>query len=140
MNLDSILQDLKTNIENNLDSSVVVILEGKMGVGKTYFVKKFVEFMGNDEVVTSPTFSLMNQYNDIYHYDLYNYLDSVSLLINKGIFELLNENGIHLIEWGDILAPMLKELKIPFITLKITESNNKREYNLAFNNNAKVEQ
>ena len=67
MNLDSILQELKTNIENNLDSSVIVILEGKMGAGKTYFVKKFVEFMGNDEVVTSPTFSLMNQYNDIYH-------------------------------------------------------------------------
>lgn len=140
MNLDSALQELKTNIENNIDSSSIVILEGKMGVGKTYFVKKFVEFMEIDEVVTSPTFSLMNQYKDIYHYDLYNYLDSISLLINKGIFELLNEKGIHLVEWGDILIPMLKQLETSFITLKITESKNKREYNLTFNHNAKAEQ
>ena len=78
-----------------------------MGAGKTHFSKGIIKGLGIDEDVTSPTFTLINEYvkNDlnIYHLDLYR-LDTVNQILDLGIEDFINDNSIILIEWSEKLG------------------------------------
>ncbi|MBQ3158539.1 MAG: tRNA (adenosine(37)-N6)-threonylcarbamoyltransferase complex ATPase subunit type 1 TsaE [Clostridia bacterium] len=83
----------------------IVLLEGDLGAGKTAFVKGVVEALGGDGLsVTSPTFTIVNEYNvqskTIYHFDLYR-IESVEELFNIGIEEYFYGSGICFIEWPE---------------------------------------
>ena len=59
---------------NIVKPPMVILLRGDLGSGKTTFVKSLVKYLGSDDVVTSPTFTLLNTYNGkfpIYHFDMY---------------------------------------------------------------------
>ena len=78
----------------------VIVLRGDLASGKTTFVKKMVKFLGVDEDVTSPTFSLQQCYGDkIFHYDIYNH--GLNHFVSLGMLEELEKDGLHFIEWGD---------------------------------------
>ena len=80
-------------------SPCVVLLHGEMGAGKTTFVKSVVGELLPNVNVTSPTFTIMNQYSDnIFHADLYRIKDTAELE-NTDFFEILHGENIFFIEW-----------------------------------------
>lgn len=81
----------------------IFLLEGDLGSGKTTFVKGFVEALKCKEDVTSPTFTIVQEYDcrkKIYHIDLYR-LHSISEIIDIGIDDYLESGEYVFIEWGD---------------------------------------
>ncbi len=115
-------------IKELLPNGGVVLLRGDLASGKTTFVKEFVSSFGIKDEVSSPTFSILNIYDDkIYHYDIYN--EGVTKFIQNGMLENLELSGYHMIEWGDeSLEKILKEYGFKYIILNIEVIDDKRYY------------
>jgi tRNA threonylcarbamoyladenosine biosynthesis protein TsaE len=123
------LPQLCQQIKSALPRGGVVILQGDLASGKTTFTQAFATFLGLEDAVTSPTFSLQQVYGDhLYHYDLYNY--GFEKFLSLGMMEELEHPGYHLIEWGDdSLIRWLKKAGFDYIIVKISKNNNgMREY------------
>jgi tRNA threonylcarbamoyladenosine biosynthesis protein TsaE len=88
----------------------VILLEGEMGAGKTVFAQGFGEALGVDEPVTSPTFNLVHTYDSgrivLHHADLYR-LDRTAEVSDLALAELVEGDGVLLIEWGEAAADIL---------------------------------
>lgn len=85
--IDVVVQDVAKNFSNG-----VIVLRGDLAAGKTTFVKKMVIYLGLEEEVTSPTFSLQHCYGDkIFHYDMYNH--GLEHFISLGMLEELERDG-----------------------------------------------
>ncbi|OHE03221.1 MAG: tRNA (adenosine(37)-N6)-threonylcarbamoyltransferase complex ATPase subunit type 1 TsaE, partial [Sulfurimonas sp. RIFCSPLOWO2_12_FULL_36_74] len=124
--IDVVIQDVAKNFSNG-----VIVLRGDLAAGKTTFVKKMVKFLGVDEEVTSPTFSLQHCYGDkIFHYDMYNH--GLEHFISLGMLEELERDGLHFVEWGDDeLVKILNSAEIKTMVIDIEKiSDNKREYKI----------
>ncbi len=100
-----------------------IVLYGEMGAGKTTFVKAFCQYLGVQSLVSSPTFSLVNEYvyvekgveKLIHHLDLYR-LKDLEEALDIGIEDYLYDHDYCLIEWPQIIEPLLDAdvLKISF--------------------------
>ena len=110
-------EELADKLIKKIKPGDVVFLHGEIGVGKTTFIKFFINRLRkiNDLEyieVTSPTFNILNEYQinkiKINHYDLFR-LKSPSELENLGLF-VNNENSITLIEWPQIITEKPKNL------------------------------
>lgn len=87
----------------------VVILAGDLGAGKTAFAQGFGAALGVVGPITSPTFTLANEYVarlPLHHLDVYR-LERWGEVEDLGLVELLDSGGVTLIEWGDAIAPLL---------------------------------
>jgi tRNA threonylcarbamoyladenosine biosynthesis protein TsaE len=94
------------------------ILSGELGAGKTTFVQAFCANLGVSEPVSSPTFSLINEYAytdpttgmpaSVYHMDLYR-LNDLEEALHIGIEDYLDGDAYCLIEWPEIIEPILPE-------------------------------
>ena len=87
----------------------LIVLAGDLGTGKTAFTQGFARGLGVVEAVTSPAFVLVRSYEgrlQLTHLDVYR-LDNLQELVDIGISELLDEGGVTVIEWGDVVAPAL---------------------------------
>jgi tRNA threonylcarbamoyladenosine biosynthesis protein TsaE len=92
-------------IAERLRRGDVLALCGDLGAGKTHFVKGLLAGLGGDaDAVTSPTFTLINEYTDgrlpLFHFDLYR-LESEDELLRVGLDEYLDGDGVLAIEWAD---------------------------------------
>lgn len=87
-----------------------ILLNGNMGVGKTTFVKAFVKVLGSEDDVSSPTFSIVNEYqlpNDVlYHFDMYRIKDEDEAL-QFGIEDYLSSNHWVVMEWSENIPNLL---------------------------------
>jgi tRNA threonylcarbamoyladenosine biosynthesis protein TsaE len=86
-----------------------VLLYGQLGSGKTYITRDFVSLLGSKAEVSSPSFSLINQYDgkpSIYHVDLYR-ITELSDLVNLGLEDILNSSSINFIEWPEIIEDQI---------------------------------
>ena len=101
-------------IAKTLKRGDIVLLEGDLGAGKTTLVKFLVKSLGSKDDVTSPTFTIVNEYKakdvDIYHMDFYR-IKSVDELYNIGIEEYLYGSGICLIEWPERAEELFNNCK-----------------------------
>lgn len=103
------------------NGQVVWLLNGEMGSGKTTLVKSIVNELGIDSLVTSPTFSIVNEYgsekNKVYHFDLYR-LKNEAEALDIGFEEYLTSGKLCLIEWPEkvtnLLPDQVFEVKIEF--------------------------
>lgn len=126
--LDAFVDLLKNKI---LHKDIIVILRGDLASGKTTLVKRFVESVGINDLVTSPTFALQSIYGDeIFHYDLYN--KGIEEFIALGMLEEFEKSGIHFVEWGDEkLQKLLLEYGYEVLVIEIEKKENSREYKIA---------
>lgn len=119
---------LVQEIQNELPNGGVVILQGDLASGKTTLTQAFASALGEEEKVTSPTFSLQQSYGDrLFHYDLYN--KGLEHFMSLGLLEELEKKGYHLIEWGDEkLRNLLESAGIDSMHILIQKDQNKRVY------------
>lgn len=100
---------------------------GDLGSGKTKFTEGFLEFFGLDDEISSPTFTIVNEYckNDlnIYHFDVYR-LEDLDEFYAIGGTEYF-DNGICLIEWGELIEPILSR----YIKISISKDNDNDDEN-----------
>ncbi len=129
--------EIRANLENLTDvikillqkEGGIFLLNGAVGTGKTTLVSEFIKAKGINEVVTSPTFSIMHQYaQNIYHYDLYNH--DLREMLELGLLEWLNQDGLHFVEWGDALSTILEDCGMDFWLVEITFNENARIYKI----------
>lgn len=123
--ISDIVKSLQQKIANK---NIVVLLRGDLASGKTTLVKNYIQSLGIEGHVTSPTFSLQSVYgDDIYHYDMYN--KTLEEFIALGLLEEFEKNGIHFVEWGnDKLERILKEYGFEVIIVTINKLDERREY------------
>lgn len=118
-------------IADSLSGGGILLIKGNLASGKTTFVKEFVKYIGIDENVTSPTFSVMNIYDDrVFHYDIYN--KKSSGFLELGLLENLEKKGYHIIEWADEdMENLLDRLGFEYILIDISPNGkDKRVYRI----------
>lgn len=97
-------------IAEALEPGDIVALVGDLGTGKTALTKYIAEGLGVKEEISSPTFTIIKEYKSgrfpLYHFDVYR-LGSGAELLDTGAEELLDGDGVCVIEWADIVAEVL---------------------------------
>lgn len=101
-------------------------LQGTMGAGKTTFIQSFCRALGVDDVVNSPTFSIVNEYRTannepVFHFDLYR-IKSPAELFDIGFEEYLYSDAYCLIEWPLLAGNLLPEETV-FIEITVDPNN-----------------
>jgi len=118
--------EIAENIAKTLKSGDVVALCGELGAGKTAFVKGVSGYFGATDAVSSPTFTIVNEYNgslDIYHFDAYR-LENVSIDECDWLDDYLFGDGICLIEWAENIENVLPE---GYIKIRISKNPDEGE-------------
>ncbi|MBL1215011.1 MAG: tRNA (adenosine(37)-N6)-threonylcarbamoyltransferase complex ATPase subunit type 1 TsaE [Ignavibacteriae bacterium] len=106
---------------NEVNPGNVIALNGNLGSGKTFFIKKFCQMLGINDA-DSPTFSIINEYAGdvpVYHFDFYR-INRLEELYDIGIDEYIyNSEAIKFIEWAELMPEVLPskhfEIKLEFI-------------------------
>lgn len=116
-------------IVNRLPSEGEVYLQGEMGAGKTTLIKTILRILGVKDVISSPTFSLVNTYelsnnSPIYHADLYR-VENEEELYDIGFDEYLESNSLIFIEWSERMTSLLNP-KAMKIAIEITSPNRRK--------------
>ncbi len=123
--INEVEQVAKDLIKNT--KSKTLLFYGDMGVGKTTLIKTIVKALGSDDVVSSPTFSIVNEYKlregSIFHFDLFRIHD-LEEAYNFGIEEYLDSEHWKLIEWPEKIEPLLDH-NVDKIEI-VLDKNNKR--------------
>ena len=90
----------------------VIALDGDLGAGKTCFTGGLAEGLGSDDYVSSPTFTIVNEYEGgrlpVFHFDTYRLRDEEDFLAS-GLDEYFYRGGVSVIEWSDIIKGLLPE-------------------------------
>ena len=129
-NLDNINKASKLVIDNI--KTTVVRIDGKMGAGKTKIISNICMQLGVKEIITSPTFSLINTYQStngpIYHFDFYR-LQNPNEALDIGIEEYLESGNVCFLEWAEKIENHLP-LNYDHYILKVVNDNTRRIFSL----------
>ncbi|MBR3883417.1 MAG: tRNA (adenosine(37)-N6)-threonylcarbamoyltransferase complex ATPase subunit type 1 TsaE [Bacteroidaceae bacterium] len=98
---------------DNMQNNHIFAFYGKMGSGKTTFIKSICEELGVQDTINSPTFAIVNEYEDanrntIFHFDFYR-IKSIAEVYNMGYEEYLYSNAYSFIEWPELIEELLPE-------------------------------
>ncbi len=116
-------------IKHSLEKKIV-LLNGEMGVGKTTLVKEITRLLGVEENVSSPTFSIVNEYHGnevIYHFDFYR-LEEEEEAYDFGVEEYFDSGNLCLLEWPEKISNLLPTSDL-CLDVQITVEDNIRVYN-----------
>ena len=115
--------EIAENIESEKFPGMVICLDGELGSGKTVFVKGFAKALGINETITSPTFSLVKEYHEgempLFHMDVYRMEDSKE---NFGLDDYLNQDGICIIEWPEMIEDQIPEERLD-VRIKVIDDD-----------------
>ena len=121
------IEEVAKQLVNNLKTKTWLFY-GNMGVGKTTLIKAIVKQLGCKDEVSSPTFSIINEYellNDkIFHFDLYRIKD-LEEAYNFGIEDYLDSNHYIFIEWPEKIESILTE-ELDKISIEIVSEENRK--------------
>lgn len=123
-------EQLGERIASKLKGMEVIALFGGLGMGKTAFTRGLARGLGADDVVSSPTFALVNEYSGrvpVYHFDMYR-VASWDDLYSTGFFDYL-DTGVLVIEWSENIEGALPENALR-ITISRGESDNQRIFDI----------
>lgn len=114
-------------IASQLTIGNIVILSGELGSGKTKFTEGILTYFGLESEISSPTFTIVNEYNakniNIYHFDVYR-LEDINEFYAIGGEEYFNK-GICIIEWGELIEPILPN---NYIKINFSRNNTNENY------------
>ena len=104
------LKEISLKVTQNFNHEIVLI-SGEMGAGKTTLIKQILIGLNVIDNISSPTFSIINEYKTkskdlIYHMDLYR-ISRIEELEQIGFFEYLESGNLCFIEWGEIIENMI---------------------------------
>lgn len=108
----------------NMGEGNVYAFYGKMGAGKTTFIKAICEELGVDDVITSPTFSIVNEYRSettgelIYHFDFYR-IKKLEEVYDMGYEDYFYSGALCFLEWPELIEELL-----PGDAVKVTITQN----------------
>jgi tRNA threonylcarbamoyladenosine biosynthesis protein TsaE len=96
-----------------LDKGRIFAFYGKMGSGKTTFIKSICEELGVEDTINSPTFAIVNEYEDrdrntIFHFDFYR-IKSIEEVYNMGYEEYFYGDAVCFMEWPELIEELLPE-------------------------------
>jgi tRNA threonylcarbamoyladenosine biosynthesis protein TsaE len=106
--------NLASAVAKKADAGTVLALHGNLGSGKTCFVKGLAAALGIKNIISSPTFTIIQEYYGwlpLYHIDLYR-LQNIQHIIDIGIEEYVFSQGITAIEWAERAAEILPEYTV----------------------------
>ena len=119
--------DFAKNYAKNLKPGDIIVLSGELGSGKTKFVQGVLENFNLQDEISSPTFTIVNEYNsnevNIYHFDVYRLEDSDEFFAIGG--EEYFSKGICLIEWGELIEDILPK---PYTKISFSKSDDDTSY------------
>lgn len=124
-------RELAKELAKYMFKGAVICLEGDLGVGKTQFTQSFCYTLGVKDYITSPTFTIVNEYEgdfQIYHFDAYRISD-LDELREIGFDEYIYSDGVSIIEWADIVIDVLPEEKL-WIKIEKTSFEDFNERNI----------
>ena len=107
-----------------IPEGTLVALHGNLAAGKTCLVRGMANQFATDEVVSSPTFTLVNQYGRLLHVDLYR-IENEYELIDLGYEDLFEPEGICLVEWAERAHKLLPEKRIDILLEHVDETTRK---------------
>jgi len=130
LNADYSLNELHSVAKQLIKSleSKTILLYGDMGIGKTTLIKELVKALGSTDEVSSPTYSIVNEYelvNDkIYHFDLYR-IKNIDEAYNFGIEDYLDSNHWIIIEWPELIEELIAD-NFDSVILTLNENNTRK--------------
>ncbi len=113
----------------------IVVLKGDLGAGKTHFVKGLAKGVGSEDLVTSPTFTLLNEYAGgrvtIYHFDMYRLSgrEEASELGFEEYFDKKTLDGVSVVEWPEQVDGLIKP---PYYEIEIKKTDNENQRKIYF--------
>jgi len=120
LDIDKVAETILDNVH-----SKIMLFKGPMGVGKTTLIKALVRQLGSLDVVSSPTFALMNEYLTtdckIYHYDFYR-IKELEEALDLGFDEFIEEDAWNMIEWPDLVVGLLPLSYVEIEIDKLTDT------------------
>ena len=115
-------RNIALEFSKDLQKGDVVVLNGDLGTGKTFFVKEIGKIFGINSV-SSPTFAIVNEYSGrikIYHLDFYR-IEKLEEIFDIGFNDYINDNeAIMFIEWGELFSEILPHKRFEVI-IKLNE-------------------
>lgn len=103
--------NLGKQFAKNAKEGDIYCLCGDIGAGKTHFTKGFALGLSIDEDITSPTFTIVNEYKGrlkLYHFDVYR-IEEIYEMDDTGYEDMFFSNGVCLIEWAEIIKEIIPE-------------------------------
>ena len=107
------IQDAAKSFVQNMGDNTVFAFYGKMGAGKTTFIKAVCECLGVKDVINSPTFAIVNEYRSaagelIYHFDFYR-IKKLEEVYDMGYEDYFYSGALCFIEWPELIEELLPE-------------------------------
>ena len=122
--IDTIREAAREFIEKMGDHKVFAFY-GKMGAGKTTFVKAICEELGVNDIITSPTFAIVNEYEahdaSIYHFDFYR-IKKIEEVYDMGYEDYFYSGGLCFIEWPELIEDLLPEDAVK-VTISVNDND-----------------
>ncbi len=102
---------------------------GEMGAGKTTLIKAFCHFLGSSDVVRSPTFSLVNEYENekgesLYHFDFYR-IKRITEVYDMGFEEYIYSGNYCFLEWPELITELLPETYV-YVSIEVMEDGTRK--------------
>lgn len=113
------------SIGSFLQKGDVIALQGTLAAGKTTITKGIAVGLGISETITSPTFTLISEYNGrlrLYHMDVYR-LDSTEDFLNLGVDEMLYGQGVCIVEWSEKVMSEMPRSSIRIVLEILPDGN-----------------
>ena len=132
--------NLGKKIASQLKNGMIIILSGDLGSGKTKFTEGILTYFGLQDEISSPTFTIVNEYNtsnlNIYHFDVYRLSDIDEFYAIGG--EEYFEKGACIIEWGEMIEEILPKDYIKIYFTRDLECETKRNIKIECFGNSKI--
>lgn len=113
-------REIAAELAKKLAAGDVLCMYGDLGAGKTAFVQGLAQGLGIDEPITSPTFTIVNEYYGsmpLYHFDVYRIADPDEMY-EVGYEEYVYGSGVSVIEWSELISDILPESRYSVTILK----------------------
>lgn len=133
-------QKLAFDLATLSQSGDIFLLTGDLGAGKTTFTKGFAEGLGIKQMIKSPTYTLIKEYETgklpLYHMDVYRLTEGASDL---GLDEYLEGDGVCIIEWGHLIKEDIYTPYLEFFLDKISDNERELQIESSPENNPRLE-